>query len=136
MPALSESDSFLWQGSIRSIAISQFLVAMLGFSALAVAWDFATGLAFLYGALLMLANGLWLARKVRRAADAGDMAGRRVLYQSAAVRFLSLIVMLMVAYGLALSLPVVAAGMFVAQLMLFIVGGFHAVRGDARTEGD
>ena len=133
---MSGSDSFLWQGSIRSIAISQFAAAMFGFLAPAAIWGFATGLAFLYGALLMLANGLWLARKVKRAADAGGMAGRRALYQSAAVRFLSLIVMLMVAYGLALSLPVVAAGMFVAQLMLFMVGGFHAVRGDARTEGD
>lgn len=133
---MSGPDSPLWQGNIRSIATSQFVAAMLGFSVLTVVWGFTAGLAFLYGALLMLINGLWLARKVKQAVDTSEAAGRRMLYQSAVVRFLALIVMLMVAYGIALSLPAVAAGMFVAQLMLFIVGGFHAVRGDARTEGD
>jgi len=47
-------------------------------------------------------------------------AGQRSLYAGAAIRFVSLIVGLLLAYAMGLHLLLVAAGMFVAQTVIFI----------------
>jgi len=75
-----------------------------------------------FGGILMVLNGAALARAVRRAAGAGELGGRRLLYRDAALRFGLLVLMLAVGYRLGLYLPWVAGGMLVVQAAMYVFG--------------
>jgi len=78
-------------------------------------------LALIYGAGLMAINGLWLYRGIERATREVD-SGQHLLYRSAVFRFLFLLLALGLAYAAGLFLPWVAAGMLVAQAMVYGYG--------------
>jgi len=80
------------------------------------AYAFAYG----YGVLLMVVNGIWLAARLGKVRGLDVKSGQSSLFAGAAIRFVALIAGLFLAHFLGLHLLVVAAGMFVAQMALFV----------------
>jgi len=76
----------------------------------------------LYGGVLMVANNVALVRMIERAAVRRKDAGRALLYQGAAFRFVLLVLLLAAAYAMGLYLPWVAGGMLVAQVAVYVLG--------------
>ncbi|MFQ5518732.1 MAG: ATP synthase subunit I [Mariprofundus sp.] len=73
----------------------------------------------LFGVLLMAGNAWWLARRLEKTQGLGVEAAQRSLYAGAALRFVALIAALLLAFLVGLHLLVVAAGMFLAQMIVF-----------------
>lgn len=91
-------------------------------------------LAVIYGLLLMVVNAWWLSRRLEKTEGLDVQAGQRSLYAGAAVRFVALIAGLLLAHLIGLHLLAVAAGMFVAQAVVFIVA-LIAFKNESKGEG-
>jgi len=98
----------------------QLLSGMAGSLLLILIGQTAYALAFGYGVVLMMLNGIWLAGRLGKVRDLEVWAGPSSLYAGAAMRFIALLAGLLLAQLLGLHLLVVAAGMFVAQMALFV----------------
>ena len=85
--------------------------------------------AFGYGLVLMSINAAVLAWMVARAAFSQQQAGRKLMHGGAAVRFVALLLLLMLANALGLHLMFVALGMLIAQFALYGVGLGASVAG-------
>ena len=109
---------WVWQGLI-ALAVSLGLGLWMG--AMVVA-------SFVWGAALAMASGYFLARRVTQAAAADRPRGQRLLYAGAVWRFLGVLAGLVLAWGLGLHLLVVAAGMLLAQVVMFVVAALDARR--------
>jgi len=109
----------VWQRQLFGIARVQFLVVFLA-SVFALFWQGGVmAISFLSGGILVSLNSVLLARSVVGSSQVEGADGRGVLYRSAVVRFLLLIVALTGANLMGLHLLAIAAGMFMAY-----VGGY------------
>ncbi len=105
---------------LRNILRLQIVVGVVGALALVVFGYFLFAASFFCGVVMMAVNGWWLAARLEKTNGLSVEAGQRSLYAGAAIRFVSLIVGLLLAYAMGLHLLLVAAGMFVAQTVIFI----------------
>jgi H+/Cl- antiporter ClcA len=110
------------RADLRSILIIQVAVAFLGTTTVGFVAGWLDGLSLLYGAALMAANGIWLYRGIEQAVSHGAGGGQRSLYRSAVLRFVFLLLALGLAFAGGLYLPWVAAGMLVAQAVVYVYG--------------
>jgi len=76
---------------------------------------------YLYGVLLMGLNAWWLARSLNKALDMSAEAVQGSIYAGAAIRFVTLIAGLLFGQFIGLHLMLVAAGMFVAQVLVYML---------------
>jgi len=95
-------------------------LGLAGFLILIVYGQIAYALAYAYGVILMAVNGMWLAGRLGKVRDMDVKAGQQSLYAGAAMRFVALIAGLFLAQVLGLHLLLVAIGIFMAQMGLFI----------------
>jgi hypothetical protein len=107
--------------SLRRMLRLQILLGALGCLTLVALGQINHALSFLCGVLLMAVNGWWLAMRLDKASGLGVEAGQRSLYAGAAIRFVALIAGLLLAHVAGLHLLLVAAGMFVAQVSVFVL---------------
>jgi len=98
----------------------QLIMGIFGCLVLLVLGYTAFAGAFFYGVLLMVVNAWWLARRLVKALEMSVDAGQRALYAGAALRFVALIAGLLLGHMLGLHLMFVAAGLFVAQVLVFV----------------
>lgn len=110
------------RANLRVILAMQTAVSCLGAAAVALVSGWSHGLSMLYGAALMAANGLWLYRGIELAVSSGTEGGQQSLYRSAVLRFVVLLLALALAFAAGLYLPWVAAGMLVAQAVVYVYG--------------
>ena len=96
------------------------LLGVVGFAVFILVGRSDLALALLYGVTLMMVNGWWLARRLEKTKGLDARAGQRSLYLGAAMRFVALLAALMVGHLLGLHLLGVAAGMLLAQAVVFI----------------
>jgi len=89
---------------------------------------------FAFGLVVMAANAWGLILVVSRAAGLDVREGQRLLYATAAMRFVLVLLLLLLAYRLGLHLLLVAAGMLAAQVAVYITG-FRAAYAGARLNG-
>lgn len=119
--------SLVKQSAVGSIMRLQVLVGVLGFVVLALYGQMELALSLSYGVAMMVLNAIWLVVRLdkTRGMDAGS--GTRSLYVGAVLRFVALIVGLGLAHFAGLHLLVVAAGIFIAQAVVFVsaVVGFR-----------
>lgn len=115
---------FVWQSALLLAA------AMLFWLAGRSEWL----LSFAFGLVVMAANALALVWVISRAARLESGKGQRLLYATAAVRFVLVLLLLMLAYRLGLHLLLAAAGMLAAQIAVYITG-FRAAYGGAKLNG-
>jgi len=108
------------EAALRSILRQQLMLGVLGFLALAAFAQILYAISFFCGVLMMVANGWWLARRFEKTTGLSVESSQRSLYAGAAVRFMSLIAGLLLAQLIGLHLLLVAAGMFVAQVLVFV----------------
>ena len=106
--------------SLLNILRLQLVVGVVGALALDVFGYFLFAASFFYGVVMMAINGWWLAIRLKKTNGLDVEAGQRSLYTGAAIRFVSLMVGLILAYAMGLHLLLVATGMFVAQMSMFI----------------
>ena len=112
--------SLLKESAIGLMVRLQIVVGILGFAGLMLYDQAGSALSLLYGVAMMVVNSIWLARRLDRTQGLDADAGKRSLYVGAVLRFIALIAGLMLAYQLELHLLVVAAGVFLAQVVVFI----------------
>jgi len=112
--------SLLKESAIGLMVRLQMVVGVLGFATLVVADQAGSALSLLYGVAMMVVNSIWLARRLDRTQGLDAGAGKRSLYVGAVLRFAALIAGLMLAYLAGLHLLVVAAGVFLAQAVVFV----------------
>lgn len=98
----------------------QLLSGLLGSAVLILAGHPGFAPALFYGIALMMLNALWLMRRLERTKGLDAEAGQRSLYLGAAVRFVALLAGLLLAHLLGLHLLAVAAGMLLAQTVVFV----------------
>jgi len=98
----------------------QIVAGVTGSMALAVFGQTVYALSFLSGVMLMAVNGWWLARRLDQTDGLTVEAGQRSLYAGAVVRFVALLAGLLLAQLIGLHLLLVAAGMFIAQAVVFV----------------
>lgn len=98
----------------------QIATGVLGFFVFVAAGQVIYALSFLSGVMLMAGNGWWLARRLDRTDGLSVEAGQQSLYAGAVFRFVSLLTALLLAHVIGLHLLLVAAGMFIAQALIFI----------------
>jgi len=110
----------------------QIITGVLGFLALAAFVQTIYALSLLCGVLLMAVNGWWLAKRLEQTNGLSIEAGQRSLYAGAVIRFVSLLAGLVLAHVVGLHLLLVAAGMFIAQTVVFISAmvGFNREKND------
>jgi len=106
--------------ALRSILRQQLLIGAFGFIALVSFSQILYGISFFFGVLVMTINGWWLAKRFEKTAGLSAESSQRSLYAGAAVRFLALLAGLMLAHLIGFHLLLVAAGMFVAQTVVFV----------------
>ena len=114
-----------WTEAVRGTVRWQCISGLVAATVVIIWRGVMPGLAVAYGAGVGVLNALWLARRVARAAGVDPVAGQRILYLGAVLRFLGLIAALTVAHALGLHLLAVAGGLLVAQLAVF---GYPAAR--------
>ena len=98
----------------------QLLLGAVGFIVLTLIGRMDYAQALLYGVALMMVNGWWLARRLELTRGLDAKAGQSSLYLGAAMRFVALLAALMLGHLLGLHLLGVAAGMLLAQAVVFI----------------
>ncbi|PJA33384.1 MAG: hypothetical protein CO187_01550 [Zetaproteobacteria bacterium CG_4_9_14_3_um_filter_53_7] len=98
----------------------QVAVGLFGFVCLAALSQVVYAVSLFYGVAVMAGNAWWLARRLEKTDGLDVQAGQRSLYAGAALRFVALIAVLLAAHLIGLHLLAVAAGMFVAQAVVFI----------------
>lgn len=114
----------------------QLVAGFLGFVGLVLAGRTEFAIALLYGVVLMVINAVWLARRLEKTADMDAEAGQRSLYQGAAIRFVALLAGLFAAHFLNLHLLIVAGGMFLAQVVVFVCALFGFMKDHKENKGD
>ena len=112
--------SLVKQSAIGSMIRLQVVVGVLGSIGLALFGLIDFALSFSYGIAMMVANAVWLARRLDKTRGMDSSSGTRSLYAGAVLRFVALIVGLMLAHLAGLHLLLVAAGMFIAQAVVFV----------------
>jgi len=120
-----------WQQQFFGVAKTQAFTALAA-SVFALFWQGeAIAISFLSGGILVSLNSVLLARSVVGSSRVEGAGSRGVLYRSAALRFLLLILVLIGASQIGLHLLAMAAGMFTAY-----VGGYiYIVKVTSRTVG-
>jgi len=98
----------------------QLLVGVVGFLLLLVFSGLGWALAYFYGLGLMMVNASWLARRLDKTRELDVEESQRSLFAGAGLRFVALIAGLLLAHWIGLHLLLVAGGMFVAQLVVFL----------------
>ncbi len=106
---------------LKRIFIMQLVAGFFGLLVLLVVGRIEYALSYVFGVVLMTANGYWLASRLAKTGGLSIEAGQRSLYAGAAIRFVSLIAGLLLAHLLGFHLLLVAAGMFIAQAVVFMV---------------
>ncbi len=126
-----QSDT-VWQRQLAGVARTQFLAALI---VSVFVWPWQGGMivfSVLSGGALVGLNSILLARSVVGSSQVEGADGRGVLYRSAVVRFILLIVALIGANVMGLNLLAIAAGMFTAY-----VGGYvHIVKVTSRASDE
>jgi len=107
---------------------TQLLVAILGGAGAATLFGPMVGMALAYGVLAMMGGSWWLRRRIEQAASLTVEEGRRLLYAAAVQRFIGVLTLLVLAYAIGLHLLAVAAGIFMAQVTVFLFGMRQAMR--------
>lgn len=79
-------------------------------------------LSFLFGGIVLLVAGRLTGSGLIKATRADPEAGRKVLLAGAAKKFLMVLCSLLIANVIGMNLLLVAAGIFVAQLIVAIIG--------------
>jgi len=128
---LQQHSSAAWQQQLSGVARVQFLTVLLA-SVFVWLWQSEViAISFLSGGALVGLNSVLLARSVVGSSQVEGADGRGVLYRSAVVRFILLIVALIGANLMGLHLLAIAAGMFMAY-----VGGYiYIVKISSRAVG-
>jgi len=117
-------------GGIRAVLYCQAFAGLTGFIA-ALLWSGPMmALSLVYGVALSVFNGAWLLRRIKLAAGLGPEQGQRVLYVNATLRLMTVLAALFLAFGLGLHLLAVAAGLFLAQVSVYVYAVARA--GDER----
>lgn len=114
-----------WQVAL-GVAVSFALAYWLGF---------VLGGSCLFGVALMFLNNLWLARRVADSARLDAKGAKRLLYVGAVVRFFVLLLAMLLAYVFGLHLLFVAAGIFLAQAVVFVRTALASKREMDRSRG-
>lgn len=96
----------------------QVMAGVLGCLALLVFANVVYAMSYVYGVVMMAMNAWWLARKLD---DIHPDTGQGTLIAGAALRFVTLVVGLLIGQWLGLHLLLVAVGIFVAQLLVYVV---------------
>jgi len=112
--------SLLNESAVGSMIRLQALVGVIGFSGLALYGQMESALSLLYGVAMMVVNSLWLARRLDRTRGMDADSSKRSLYAGAVLRFVTLVAGLGLAHLVGLHLLIVAAGVFVAQAVVFV----------------
>lgn len=99
----------------------QAIIGILGCLILLVLGYATFAAAFFYGVSLMIVNAWVLARKLNQTLDMSVEDVQRSIYAGAAARFVILIAGLLLGHLLGLHLMLVAAGMFVAQVLVYML---------------
>ncbi|MDX8395384.1 MAG: ATP synthase subunit I [Mariprofundaceae bacterium] len=99
----------------------QAITGILGFLVLLMAGYSAFAVAFFYGVLLMILNAWILARRLNQALEMSLEAIQRSIYAGAAIRFVVLIAGLLLGHFLGMHLMVVAVGMFMSQVLVYML---------------
>jgi len=99
----------------------QAITGILGSLVLLVLGYATFAAAFFYGVLLMILNAWLLARRLNQTHKMSVEAVQRSIYAGAAIRFVMLIAGLLLGHLLGLHLLLVAAGMFVAQVLVYML---------------
>ncbi len=120
-----DSEQRHWTEAVRGTIRWQCMLGLATAVVVGVWRGAMPGLAVAYGSGVAVANALWLARGVARAACAEEATAQRILYLGAVSRFLGLVAALVLAHVLGLHLLAVAGGLLVAQLAVF---GYPAAR--------
>ncbi|MDT8376176.1 MAG: ATP synthase subunit I [Mariprofundaceae bacterium] len=126
-----QQPSTAWQQQLFGVARVQVLAALIA-SVFALFWQGGViAISILSGGILVGLNSVLLARSVVSSSQVEGADGRGVLYRSAALRFLLLILVLTGASQIGVHLLAMAAGMFTAY-----VGGYiYIVRVTSRIAG-
>ena len=127
-----EQPSGAWQKQLFGVAKIQVLTALVT-SVFALFWQGeAIAISFVSGGILVSLNSVLLIRSVVGSSRVEGAGSRGVLYRSAALRFLLLILVLIGANQIGLHLLAIAAGMFTAY-----VGGYvYMVKLTSQTTGE
>ena len=112
--------SLLKESAVGLMVRLQILVGALGFTGLMLYDQPNAALSLLYGVAMMIVNALWLSRRLDKTRGMDADSGKRSLYIGAVLRFMALIAGLMLAHLAGLHLLVVAAGVFIAQAVVFV----------------
>jgi len=112
--------------AVRAIVRLQLCLGLVGFLILMLYGQMGYAFAYAYGVTLMAVNGMWLAGRLGKVQGLDVRAGQQSLYAGAAMRFVALIAGLLLAHMLSLHLLLVAIGMFMAQMGLFIYALFES----------
>ncbi len=112
--------SLVKEAVIGKIVRIQLLVGAFGASGLVLFNQIEAAASLAYGVVMMVVNAVWLAKRLDRTQGMGAQAGKQSIYAGVALRFLALITALIMAYLAGLHLLMVAAGMFLAQAVIFI----------------
>ena len=107
--------------ALKRIIATQFVAGLLGFTLITMFGHLLYGVSFVCGTVIMVINGLWLAARLEKGCSMNVQEGQRSLYAGAAMRFVSLLAGLLFAYAFGLHLLFVAVGMFVAQVLVFVL---------------
>ncbi|ATX78892.1 ATP synthase I chain [Mariprofundus aestuarium] len=112
--------SLLKESAVGLMVRLQILVGAVGFIGLMLYDQSNAALSLLYGVTMMVVNSLWLSRRLDKTRGMDVSGSKRSLYVGAVLRFVALIAGLMLAHLAGLHLLVVAAGVFVAQAVVFV----------------
>jgi len=113
----------------------QLLAGVVGFLLLSVFVQAGWAVAYFYGLLLMVANASWLARRLDKTGELDVEASQRSLFAGAGLRFVALIAGLLLAHWIGLHLLLVAGGMFIAQLVVFVTAIVGFKKEDSKGDG-
>ncbi len=110
---------------IRGVLFWQAVAGVVGSVAVAIWFNAVLVLSLACGVLLTMFNGFFLACRIRHAGGVDGENGTRLLYTGVVFRFVGVLAVLLLAYGLGLHLLVVAGGMLLAQIALFAYAASH-----------
>ncbi len=107
--------------TLRLITLLQLLVASVGVLVLLKVGQTVQAISVAAGVSLMMVNGWLLFARVEKSCELDVGAGQKLLYIGAVARFIMLIAALLIAQRAGLHLLWLAAGMFAAQAVVFVV---------------
>ncbi len=110
---------------IRRVFVTQIVLCLLAGGVFALAQGAPAAVAALYGGGVTLVGSLWLGRGVARAGASAHSAGTRsqwILYAGALQRFVVVLVLLAVGFGVLKLSPMALLGGFAAAQLGFLLG--------------